>query len=89
MVPPTRPTGFNDICRVLAALQTGITALKFLKFVLFGDASAVAWQAGTEHVRHEYNIVLDTDRALDDRLVTEVACCAQEFGVGIAHLIAT
>jgi hypothetical protein len=73
----------------LATLQTSITAPKFLKFVLFGDASAVAWQAGTKHVRHEHDVVLDTDRTLDDRLVTEVACRAQEFGVSVAHLIAT
>ena len=62
---------------------------ELIEFGRLGDATTMARQSGTEHVRHEHDVVLDTDRTLDDRLVAEVTCCAQEFGVSVAHLIAT
>lgn len=44
-------------------------------------------QPRTEHVRHQTQRRLATDRARDPALGTDVARCADQFRMGVAHLM--
>lgn len=51
------------------------------------DATAMGGEPGTEHVRHETQWRLATDRARDAALGTDVARRADQFRMGVAHLM--
>ena len=53
------------------------------------DTTTVGWQPRSEYVRDETQLQLTTDRAGDGGRSADVACSANQFGMGIADLVLT
>ncbi|MEY2939471.1 MAG: hypothetical protein RIS58_458 [Actinomycetota bacterium] len=86
-MPPTRPAGLNDISGVVATHRRARNPPELVQLGWFGDAPPVTWKPWSEHIRHEHDGVIHTDRTLDDRFITEVSCGTQQLRVSITNLI--
>ena len=86
-MPPTRPAGLDDVRGVVATHRRARNPPELIQLGGFGDAPPVTWKPWSEHIRHEHDGVIHTDRTLDDRFVSEVSCGAQQLGVSITNLI--
>jgi hypothetical protein len=62
---------------------------KLFKFVWLGDASTVAGKPRAKNIRHQCNVVLNTNWTLYICGIAKVFCSAHEVGVSITQLFST
>jgi hypothetical protein len=82
VMPRARPAHLDDIGRELIG-----PAAERVELASGTDATTERWEPGPEDVRHQDELVVLTDGAVDPGLFSQLSRCPHELGMGIAHLV--
>lgn len=84
MVPPTRATGFDHVGGVFLSATVELGEFGVVRY-----DTPVRWEAGTEDIRDQYQVVLDADGACRLRAPSDATRRAHQLGMRVAHVFPT